>query len=94
MTNKDFITRLHHEKAELEERITELTAFMRTDTYFNEVDDEEKHLISVQLQTMDGYRDMLSCRLKRHEQATEQVEEIQQEDEPVEDWENGVTAEE
>ena len=60
----DFKERLQEEKAQLEERLNKLDAFLQSEKV-KEIDDVQKALLKVQATAMNTYLQCLSERLER-----------------------------
>lgn len=63
---KEYIDRMKTEKAELEQRITKLLAFMESDE-FAQLDDIDKRLLRQQYAGMETYLTSLAARLLRED---------------------------
>ena len=63
---KEYVERMKTEKAELEQRITKLLAFMESDE-FAKLDDIDKRLLRQQYCGMEAYLTALSARLLRED---------------------------
>ena len=61
-----YIDRMKTEKAELEQRITKLLAFMESEK-FAQLDDIDKRLLRMQYSGMETYRTSLAARLLRED---------------------------
>ncbi len=60
----DFISRLSDEKSQLDEKIAKLNEFMQSDA-FNSVDNVQRELLKIQLQSMITYSQCLYERFWR-----------------------------
>ena len=60
----DFISRLSEEKSQLDEKIAKLEAFTKSDD-FNGIDNVQRGLLKIQLNTMATYSQILDERLWR-----------------------------